>query len=512
MDLILRNGRVIDGTGAPGRQADVLVRGGHIAEIGVGTVADVLEIECAGMVVAPGFIDAHSHGDQEVLQHLPYKIQQGVTTEIVGNCGFSLFPTRPNPAGELITGELFDGEPREGMATAADYYAAVKQAGTYVNVAALTGHGPLRIWGMQMRGGPPQPAEQQEMERALDACLETGSIGLSTGLNCMPSSFANTEELVGYGRVLRRHNRFYTTHMRDYKFRVVEAVDEALAVGRRARIPVQLSHLQVVGQKNWHKLETVLEHIEEARREGVDVAMDAYPYLAGSCSLTQLLPAWCQDGGVPALRARLESPADSDRISRETEDGMSNTWDDIVVCKIATGADATLVGRSIAHIAAERNQAPAATALHLIREAGVWIISFNNHEANLRKVLAHPLTSIITDGLVVEGISHPRTFGTYPKLLGEFVREKGWFTLEEAVHKSSGLPASRFHLRGRGTLAPAYAADIVVFDPATIGCDGDYEHPARAPRGIAQVLVNGRFAIRDGVLTGERAGEGITHV
>ena len=370
MDLILRNGRVIDGTGAPSRQADVLIRDGLIASVGVvGAVADVPEIECAGLAVAPGFIDVHSHGDQEVLQHLPNKIQQGVTTEIVGNCGFSLFPTRPNPAGERMTGELFDGEPREGMATAADYFAAVKQAGTYVNVAALTGHGPLRIWGMQMRGGPPQPEEQRDMERALDACLETGSIGLSTGLNCMPSSFANTEELVGYGRVLRRRNAFYTTHMRDYKFRVVEAVDEALAVGRLAQIPVQLSHLQVVGQKNWHKLETVIEHIEEARREGIDVAMDAYPYLAGSCSLTQLLPAWCQDGGVPALLARLDSPADFDRIARETEDGMSNTWDDIVVCKIAAGADATLVGRSIARIAAERNHLPAAAALHLIREA-----------------------------------------------------------------------------------------------------------------------------------------------
>ncbi len=236
MDLILRNGRVIDGTGAPGREADVLIRGGLIAEVGVvGEVADLPEIECAGMVVAPGFIDVHSHGDQEVLQHLPNKIQQGVTTEIVGNCGFSLFPTRPNPSGERMTGELFDGEPPEGMETAADYFAAVKQAGTYVNVAALTGHGPLRIWGMQMRAGSPQPEEQAAMERALDACLEAGSIGLSTGLNCMPSSFADTEELVGYGRVLRRHNAFYTTHMRDYKFRVVEAVDEALEVGRRAK-------------------------------------------------------------------------------------------------------------------------------------------------------------------------------------------------------------------------------------------------------------------------------------
>jgi dihydroorotase/N-acyl-D-amino-acid deacylase len=447
-----------------------------------------------------------------VLNHLPNKILQGVTTEIVGNCGFSLFPTKPNPNGERLTGEIFDGEPEEGMASADSYFSALEQAGSFVNVAALTGHAALRIYAARMRR---QLAEEEmkTMERALSECLDTGSAGLSTGLNCPPSSFADSDEVVRLCKLVKKYNAFYTTHMRDYKFRVIEAVDEALAVARSVEVPLQISHMQVVGRKNWDKMDAVLEQVERAFREGVDVAMDAYPYLAGSCSITQLLPDWSQEGGIAALLGHLASPLEYRRIAQETDGNMSNSWDDIVVCNVRTLGNRPCIGRSIQQIADAREKPAVDTALDLLREeeGHLYILSFNQNLENLRKVLTHPLTSIITDGMMMEGISHPRTFGTYPKFLGEFVRERGWMSLEEAIAKTSVYAARRFQLEGRGTIEPGHWADITVFDAARIRARSDYEEPAREPEGIHHVLVNGRFAVRDGKLTGELAGATLRH-
>ena len=295
--MVLANGLVVDGTGNAARKANILVRGDTIEEVGaIEPSADWETIDCSGLHIAPGFIDVHSHGDQEALDHLPNKVLQGVTTEIVGNCGFSLFPTHPNPGGERLTGELFDGEPAEGMADTDAYFSALARGRSRVNVAALTGHSALRVFVMRARREATEP-ELAQLERALDDCLASGSIGLSTGLNCIPGAFAEFQELARLCRVVKKHEAFYTSHLRDYKFKVVEAVDEAIALGRATGAPVQLSHLQVVGKKNWHKLNSVLEHVDRAHRAGLDVAMDAYPYLAGSCSLTQLLPSWSLEGG-----------------------------------------------------------------------------------------------------------------------------------------------------------------------------------------------------------------------
>jgi N-acyl-D-amino-acid deacylase len=512
-DILLSNAQVITGTGQPAQVADVLVSGGKIAEIrSVPHSLDHDVVDCAGLIVAPGFVDVHSHSDQEVLQHLTNKVLQGVTTEIVGNCGFSLFPSRPNPTGERLTGELFDGEPPEGMANAAVYFSRLDEAGSLLNVAALTGHAALRLYMLKMQREASEE-EMNEMEKVLDECLATGSIGFSTGLNCAPSSFGEMEEIVRLCKVVRRHEGFYTTHVRNYRLQVIEAIEEAIAAARAAKVPLQISHMQVVGRKAWDKLDVALSRIDAAHAEGLDIAMDAYPYLAGSCSLTQLLPDWTQEGGVQRLLGRLVSSSLRERIAAETEAALTNSWDDVVLCAVRTNHNLNCIGKSIQKIADERDRLAAETALDLLleEEGYVYIISFNQSHETMRSVLTHPLTSIITDGMVIEGQSHPRTFGTYPKFLGEFVREKRWMPLEDAIVKTSSQPARRFGLKGRGTLEAGGWADIVVFDAAKTGTQSDYDHPARDPEGIHHVIVNGQFVVRDGKLTGRMAGRPLRH-
>jgi dihydroorotase/N-acyl-D-amino-acid deacylase len=324
----------------------------------------------------------------------------------------------------------------------------------------------------------------------------------------MPSSFADRDEVVRLCQRLTAHDGIYATHMRDYKFKILEALDEALSVARLANVPVQVSHMQVVGKKNWAKLDGALDLIEKNLKSGVDVAMDAYPYLAGCCSLIQFLPDWCQSGGVPRLLERLGSPATRSSIASETDAYMSNSWDDLVISEVRTLANQSKIGKSIAKIAAEQGRQPELTAVDLLREeeGNVHVISFNSNEENLRTILTHPLTSVVTDGFVMEGTSHPRTFGTYPKFLGEYVRNKRWLTIEEAVRKTSTLPAQRFRLRDRGSLKPGSFADVTIFSGDRIGSDADYSNPKRDPQGIYHVLVNGQFGVRDGRLTDQLAG------
>jgi len=364
-----------------------------------------------------------------------------------------------------------------------------------------------------MERRPPSPDEQREMERLLEQSLGEGSIGFSTGLNLLPCSFADFEELVSLCRVLKRYRAYYTTHMRDYKFRVVEAVQEAIRLAEEGETAVQLSHVQTVGKKCWGHLDTILELVDAAARRGVDIGMDAYPYLAGSCSIVQLLPEWCQAGGLPALLERLESPVLRDRIAGEAEDYMSNTWADIVISGVNGKSGEGLLGRSVEEIAEQRGTPARATAVDLLREqkGQLNIISFNSRDENLRKVLSHPLTSVCTDSHVAKGLSHPRTFGTYPTFLGRYVRELGWMPIEAAIVKTSALPARRFQLQGRGTIAAGNWADLVVFNADTITTKSDYASPAEPPEGIRMVLVNGAIVVQDGRLTGARPGAALRH-
>ncbi|MGI9333074.1 MAG: N-acyl-D-amino-acid deacylase family protein, partial [Gammaproteobacteria bacterium] len=436
---------------------------------------------------------------------------QGVTSEVVGNCGFSLFPELKRSDALVPTFEIFQPDHAEIWEDAGAYFDDLESTKSRTNVAALTGHGTLRARVKGAESGPLNAAQATEARNILESCVEQGSTGLSTGLNEVPSCFAGVDELVSLCRVVHKHGGLYTSHLRDYKFAFLQAVEEALEIGRRTGIPVQLSHLQAVGQKNWHRMDPVLELIEKAHRDGVDVGIDAYPYVAGSCQLTQNLPTWALEGGTAELVRRLENPEIRRRIAGETEAARSNTWADILIVNVVEPK--TLIGRNVQEIADERgvDGIDAALDLLLANRGAVHIVSFNQSDENLRKVLSHPLTSIITDGLHHEGIPHPRTFGTYPTLFGEFVRGKGWLSLEEAVHKSTALPAERFKLRNRGRVEPGYQADLLIFSPKEIGTQASYLEPDLPPQGIRDVMVNGRWALRDGELCDQFAGSALRH-
>lgn len=492
--ILLAGGEVVDGSGAAPVMADVLLEGERIAAVGRVDCAGARRLDCAGLLVTPGFIDAHSHSDLQVLEGRPEKLRQGVTTEVVGNCGFSAYPTGAHGAElrEFANG-IFCGNGGWGWASARDYLATV-EARAASGVLSLVGHGSLRIAQAGLRQGPLPPRDVDAMAAVLDEALGAGAAGFSTGLMYAPGSSAPFDELEALCRVVARRGKVYATHMRSYFGGVLDAIDEQLELARRTGCKLQISHLQVVGRGNWRLQPRALETIERAREEGVDVAFDCYPYTAGSTVLTQILPQWALEGGAAQMLARLRDPDERARIARETEAGLAWDWRDILISAVGSGARPEVVGRSLADLAAESGRPPVEAALDLLAAEGgaVNMISFNQSEENLRSTLAHPLSLIISDGFYVKGRPHPRLAGTFPRLLGTFVREQKLLPIGEAIRKITRAPADRFGAREIGRLDPGALADVTVFDPATVGSPADYDDPERPPAGIRAVFRRGR--------------------
>ncbi|MDQ6666090.1 MAG: amidohydrolase family protein, partial [Acidobacteriota bacterium] len=423
------------------------------------------------------------------------KVKQGVTTEVVGNCGFSPFPQSGDPRslhefGDGILGSTGDW----GWPTARDYLDAVEKRATALHVAPLIGHGSLRIAVVGLRQGALSGGELDRMAGLLEDALDAGCHGFSTGLMYAPGSSAGTDELERLIGVVARKGKLYATHMRSYSSGLVDAVREQLNLARATGCRLQISHLQASGRSNWNRQQPALDEIEAGRQQGLDVEFDIYPYQCGSTVLTQWLPQWALDGGAEALMQRLHDGATRNRLTKEMEQLRAQLWSDVTISAVATKQNQELVGTSIAQIAGRRGGEPAETVLDLLIEehGAINVISFNQSEGNLRELLAHPLCSIISDGFYVKGKAHPRLYGTYPELLGTVVRDKAWLSLSEAIHKITAKPAARLNLQNCGMLRSGYFADVTVFDPGSVASRSTYETPAVDPVGIRHVFKDGR--------------------
>lgn len=497
--ILFQGGLLVDGTGGAPSRGDLWVEGSRIAA--GAPAAECKVIDCTGLAVAPGFIDLHSHSDLQVLEGRPEKVKQGVTTEVVGNCGFSPFPFEGDPAPLVEFGAGILGRPGGwGWRRAAGYLQAVKSAPLSVGVQSLIGHGSLRIAAMGPRQGAPTAAELDLMESLLEDALDAGCAGFSTGLMYAPGSSAGSDELVRLCRVVARKGKLYATHMRSYSAGLVDAVAEQVDLARAAGCRLQISHLQAAGRDNWGLQQRALERIEAARDTGIDVEFDIYPYQCGSTVLTQWLPQAALDGGTAALMARLSDRASRTAILEEMARSTRPLWSDVTISGVATEANKGLIGRTVADVAEQRGCGAAETVLDLIAEerAAINVISFNQSEQNLRQLLTHPLCSVISDGFYVSGKPHPRLHGTFPELLGSVVRERRWMALETAVHKITAKPAARLGLRDRGRLAEGCLADITVFDPARVASRATYQDPKSDPAGIRLVMREGQVLWTEG--------------
>jgi N-acyl-D-amino-acid deacylase len=518
-DLIVRNGKVYDGTGAPWVRADVGVIGDRIAAIGNLRRAHALRsIDAEGLCVSPGFIDIHSHSDITVLVNpkAESKIRQGVTTEVVGQCGSSPAPIndRSRPLAEAMAREYGIEFP---WSTMAEYAAAVSAAGPSVNIVPVVGHSAIRAAVMGMDRRPPTAEELGEMMHLVRLAMEDGARGFSSGLIYPPSSYADSDELASICGVVAMYDGIYMTHMRNESEGLLESVDETLAVGRQSGVRIQISHHKAVGRPNWGLQRESLRRMEAARARGVDVTADQYPYLASSTGLSSVIPAWAHEGGPAKMLQRIADPEISVRLRREIEAAHAARgaeWSDLFISSVSVPELKQWEGMNIAEIAAARAVDPVTAVFDLLL-GGKYVgqVRFGMCEEDVREIMAHPLVMIGSDGSCLAtygplsaGKPHPRNYGTFVRVLGKYVREDGVLRLAEALRKMTSLPASRMRLEDRGILRPGFAADVTVFDADQVGERATYVDPHQYAAGIKAVVVNGRVTVEDGEHTGAGAG------
>ncbi|HKO19938.1 MAG TPA: amidohydrolase family protein [Acidobacteriaceae bacterium] len=495
--LLFSNATIVDGSGREPFPGDLLVRDDRIVAVGPAIEARAAtRIDCTGLTLAPGFIDSHTHSDLQVIEGRTDKLRQGVTTEVIGNCGFSAYPPA-HPPEELrsFANGIFCGDGHWGWSSTDEYLRAVEASRT-AKVVSLVGHGSLRVAVAGPRQGVLPKTQVSSMESLLDEAFAAGAAGFSTGLMYAPGSSAPAEELERLCKVTARAGKIYTSHIRSYFSGLVDAVDEQLNLARRTGVRLQISHLQAVGAANWPLQRVALEHIEEARAQGIDVEFDCYPYVAGSSVLTQVLPQSALDGGIPALLRRLRDPDRRAALRDELNRTNPWRWSDICISSVASEANRAAIGHNLEELGEQRKMSPADVTLNLLldEEGDVNMLCFNQSMENLHASLTHPCSTIISDGFYVKGRPHPRLHGTFPLLLGTFTRERHWLTLAEAVHKITARPAARYSLRDRGLLRPGCFADLVGFRADLIDSPATYEAPTLAPLGIDFVYRNGQRA------------------
>lgn len=521
-DMLIRGGRVLDGTGNPYVKLDIGLSAGRIAllarDIDPERADQLLDVH--GLAVCPGFIDTHTHDDLYVLVRptADAKVLQGVTSVVTGNCGNSMTPKHRYRRGAFGRGgpeEIM--EKVKGMSTFGEYLAAVEAARPGINVVPLVGHGSVRLFVIGSERRPPSTEELGRMKESVAAAMEEGAFGLSTGLIYPPGNYAETAEIVALAEVAARFHGVYTSHIRSEGQALLQALGEAIHIGEAAGLPVLISHHKAAGRPNWGKSKASLRLMEEARARGVEVSCDQYPYAAGSTFLGAALHPRHHAEGPKALSSKLRDPGYRQALIEELEAEETEGWENllrnagfenIVICQ--TEKHSEYLGRNLAELARAEGKSNYEFLFDLLAEEtiNVNVILFMMADEDIERIMAHPLTMIGTDGTPAFGLSrvHPRMSGTFPRVLGCYAREKGLLRLEEAVRKMTSLPAQTFNLKHKGLIREGYDADLVVFDPETIIDRATYAEPDLGPEGIAYVLVNGQIAADHGRITGATSG------
>ncbi|MDP2320342.1 MAG: D-aminoacylase [Acidobacteriota bacterium] len=497
LDLVIRNGRVIDGTGAPGREADIGVRGGRIVSVGRITEAAKATIDAKGLVVAPGFIDVHTHVDEIATQPaIPHFVRMGVTTVVAGNCGSS-------------------------AADVATAFTAIEAARPAINYATLIGHNTVRREAMGTANRQATPDELKRMEALVAKAMKDGAVGFSTGLQYVPGTYANTEEIVALAKVAAAGRGLYATHMRNEGTELEKAVAESIHIAESAKLPLEISHLKVDAPSRWGASAKALEMMDAARARGVRVNADQYVYDAASSNLGIRFPSWVHEGGQEKINERLMDEPTWQKIRAEMRELIRERGlEDYNFARIAEyRSDRSLNGLTIPQATQKvLGQADLATQQEMMRRmlmaGGAAMVYHFMGDEDLARILRHPMVSIASDsGLNTfgEGVPHPRGYGNAVRALGLYVREKKVISLEEAIRKMTSLPADQFSFADRGRIAVGKAADLVVFDAATVGDAATYAAPHAYPSGIAHVIVNGVAVVSAGQQTEARPGQVLRH-
>jgi N-acyl-D-amino-acid deacylase len=520
-DLILKNGLVADGTGRGLYQADVAIRRNYILGIDAPNSLHAMEeLDCKGLVIAPGFIDTHSHSDLRVLMEpeLPMKIRQGITLEVFGQDGISVAPIRtadqPAVARSLagLDGDL--GRAWDWQSVA-EYLSAIERARPAIDCAYLIPHGAVRLAVMGMEDRQARPEEILAMQELIRQSMREGALGLSTGLIYPPCCFADTRELIELCRAVVEFDGIFVSHMRSESDYIEDAIAEMIEVGKQSGVRVHISHFKIAGRENWARIDGVLAMIEKAQSEGVRVTADQYPYIAGSTMLGAILPPWAHAGGVEETLKRLASTEERGKMRAEMLDRSPSHWDNfwkwsgpegIVIPDIPSGNYPDYLGKNLSEAACLKKQTDQISeadavefAFDLLRDErmGVGMISFSQSEDVVCKIMQQPYVNVCTDGLL-GGKPHPRAYGTYPRILGRYVREQNLISLPEAIRKMSGLAAETFQLHQYGRIEDGAQANLVVFNPHQVIDRATFADSRQYSEGIEHVIVEGELAVRYG--------------
>ncbi len=524
-DVIIKNGMILDGFGTPGMKKDLGITGDTISILdNLGGVTADLIIDATDLVVAPGFIDIHTHTDIELLvdPRGVSKVMQGVTTEVSGNCGYSPFPINESDLKEMnerlnekygITVNWHDIN---------GFLSALEESKISINYATFTGHGSLRGYVVGKNDVVPTAEQMNQMKAVLEESIKTGSFGLSTGLEYAPGSYADTEELIELSKVVAANGGIYNTHMRNEDDTVIEAIEEALRICKEAEVSVEIAHLKACNKSNWDKVEKMLELISQANDRGLPVKADRYPYVAYGTGLSTFLPLWSRQGDTDDVLARLNDKNQINKIEKYAiSRGMRiGGWDRVMISRCRTDKNKIWEGKSIQECAEESNVSEFDFIRNLLIEerTHAGIIAFAMDEDNLKKVLSSRLVMIGSDGNAVApdgklatGKPHPRYYGTFARVLGKYCREEKCFDLPTAVKKMTTMPAEKLNLKKRGSIVRGNFADITIFNPNTVIDKATFTEPHQTAQGIEYVLVNGKVIVEKGKHSGLRSGSVLRH-